>query len=110
MTSFSVLQKPNDVVLVVGCKKRKPYSYIPNAGKKNEKTKKKKKKKNREKKGKETHLLKGVPLESFELKVRRVPLTPLLRPREGESPQLRRGVATVHRVRLRLGTPFTTMG
>ena len=72
--------------------------------------KKKKKKKNREKKGKETHLLKGVPLGSFELEVRRVPLTPLIRPREGASPQLRRGVATVHCVRLHLGTPFTTMG
>ena len=40
--SFSVLQRPNDVVLVVGCKKRKPYFYIPNADEKNEKTKKKK--------------------------------------------------------------------
>ena len=95
--------------------KRYSCSYIPDAGEKNEKTKKKKgkkkrkKEKKRKKKGEETYLLNGAPLESFEPEVRRAPLTPLPRPWEGASAQLRRGATTVHRVRLRLGAPFTTM-
>ena len=71
--------------------------------------KKKGKKKKREKKGKETYLLKGAPLERFKLEVRRAPLMPLLRPQEEASLWLRRGVVTAHHMRLCLGTPFTTM-
>ena len=78
------IKKPKDVVFCPTyqtmsfwqwiIEKRNPCSYIPDAGEKNEKKKKKrkKKKKKREKKGKgkETYLLEGAPLESFEPEAR----------------------------------------
>ena len=53
-------------------------------------------------------MLEGVPLESFEPEVRCAPLMPLLCPREGASPRLRRGVVTAHLVRSHLGALMNT--